>query len=458
MLQNNHDALSTVIFYLSSTNLLMQIVQQIIFIAVSAFAIWLFAKNISNIRRNILLGKDEDLNDNKQLRWRNLLLLAFGQKKMFRNPLVAVMHFIVYAGFIIINIEVLEIVLDGMIGTHRLFLPYIGGLYTFLINAFEILALGVLIACSIFLVRRNIIKLKRFISKDLDGWPRSDANYILITEIILMTLFLTMNSADRALQFKGAAHYHETGNFLISGIIAPMMNELSVTALIIIERSCWWLHILGIFAFLNYLPYSKHLHILLAFPNAYYARLEPMGKMNNMENVQNEVKYMMQPELAPTGETASMKFGAKDVFDLSWKSLLDSYSCTECGRCSAACPANQTGKLLSPRKIMMDTRDRLETVGRNIRANGEFKDDGKNLFSLITVEELRACTTCNACVQECPVSISPLQIILELRRSLIMEDSNAPQEWNVMFGNIENNFAPWKFSPNDRDKWADELN
>lgn len=458
MLQNNHDALSTVIFYLSSTNLLMQIVQQIIFIAVSAFAIWLFAKNISNIRRNILLGKDEDLNDNKQLRWRNLLLLAFGQKKMFRNPLVAVMHFIVYAGFIIINIEVLEIVLDGMIGTHRLFLPYIGGLYTFLINAFEILALGVLIACSIFLVRRNIIKLKRFISKDLDGWPRSDANYILITEIILMTLFLTMNSADRALQFKGAAHYHETGNFLISGIIAPMMNKLSVTALIIIERSCWWLHILGIFAFLNYLPYSKHLHILLAFPNAYYARLEPMGKMNNMENVQNEVKYMMQPELAPTGETASMKFGAKDVFDLSWKSLLDSYSCTECGRCSAACPANQTGKLLSPRKIMMDTRDRLETVGRNVRANGEFKDDGKNLFSLITVEELRACTTCNACVQECPVSISPLQIILELRRSLIMEDSNAPQEWNVMFGNIENNFAPWKFSPNDRDKWADELN
>lgn len=435
----------------------MLIVQQIIFIAVAAFAIWLFAKNISIIRRNILLGKDEDLNNNKQLRWKNLLLLAFGQKKMFRNPLVAVMHFIVYAGFIIINIEVLEIVLDGMIGTHRLFLPYIGGLYTFLINAFEILALGVLIACAIFLVRRNIIKLKRFISNDLDGWPRSDANYILFTEIILMTLFLTMNSADRALQIKGAAHYHETGNFLISGIIAPMMNGLSVTALVIIERSCWWLHILGIFAFLNYLPYSKHLHILLAFPNAYYARLEPMGKIDNMENVQNEVKYMMQPELAPTGETAAMKFGAKDVFDLSWKSLLDSYSCTECGRCSAACPANQTGKLLSPRKIMMDTRDRLEAVGKNIRANGEFKDDGKNLFSQITVEELRACTTCNACVQECPVSISPLHIIIELRRSLIMEDSNAPQEWNVMFGNIENNFAPWKFSPGDRDKWAEEL-
>jgi len=435
----------------------MQIIQQIIFIAVAAFAIWLFAKNIIIIRHNILLGKDEALNNNSSQRWRNLLLLAFGQKKMFRNPLVAVMHFIVYAGFIIINIEVMEIVLDGILGTHRLFLPYIGNLYTFLINAFEILALGVLIACSIFLIRRNIIKLKRFISKDLDGWPRSDANYILITEIILMTLFLTMNSADRALQLNGAAHYHETGNFVFSGIIAPFMSKISIPALIIIERSCWWMHIVGIFAFLNYLPYSKHLHILLAFPNAYYARLEPLGKMDNMENVQNEVKYMMQPELAPTGDATPMKFGAKDVFDLSWKSLLDSYSCTECGRCSAACPANQTGKLLSPRKIMMDTRDRLEAVGKNIRANGEFKDDGKNLFSHITVEELRACTTCNACVQECPVSISPLQIIIELRRSLIMEDSNAPQEWNVMFSNIENNFAPWKFSPDDRDKWASEL-
>ncbi|HQW83981.1 MAG TPA: (Fe-S)-binding protein, partial [Ferruginibacter sp.] len=338
----------------------MQIIQQIIFIAVAAFAIWLFAKNIIIIRHNILLGKDEALNNNSSQRWRNLLLLAFGQKKMFRNPLVAVMHFIVYAGFIIINIEVMEIVLDGILGTHRLFLPYIGNLYTFLINAFEILALGVLIACSIFLIRRNIIKLKRFISKDLDGWPRSDANYILITEIILMTLFLTMNSADRALQLNGAAHYHETGNFVFSGIIAPFMSKISIPALIIIERSCWWMHIVGIFAFLNYLPYSKHLHILLAFPNAYYARLEPLGKMDNMENVQNEVKYMMQPELAPTGDATPMKFGAKDVFDLSWKSLLDSYSCTECGRCSAACPANQTGKLLSPRKIMMDTRDRLE--------------------------------------------------------------------------------------------------
>ncbi len=438
----------------------MQILQQVLFVAAAGFAIWLFAKNIGIIRRNILLGKGEDLTDNPSLRWKNLLLLAFGQKKMFRNLPVALMHFVIYAGFIIINIEVLEIVLDGLLGTHRLFLPWLGGFYTFLINFFEILAVGVLAVCIIFLARRNILKLKRFISKDLNGWPRSDANYILITEIILMTLFLTMNSTDRALQLQGAAHYHDTGNFIISGIIAPLFSDLSSSTLIGLERTCWWLHIIGIFAFLNYLPYSKHLHILLAFPNAYYARLGIVGKMDNMENVQNEVKYMMQPELAPPAEAGgnTQKFGAKDVFDLSWKSLLDAYSCTECGRCSAACPANQTGKLLSPRKIMMDTRDRLEAVGKNITANKEFKDDGKNLFSHITVEELRACTTCNACVQECPVSISPLEIILQLRRSLIMEDSNAPQEWNVMFGNIENNFAPWKFSPDDRDKWVAEIN
>jgi len=435
----------------------MQIIQQILFIALAGFAIWFFAKNIGIIRSNIFLGKDEDLTDNPAKRWKNLLLLAFGQKKMFRNPLVAIMHFVIYAGFIIINAEVLEIVLDGILGTHRLFFPYLGSFYTFLINFFEVLAVGVIIVCVIFLARRNLIKLKRFISKDLNGWPRSDANYILMTEIILMTLFLTMNSTDRALQLQGAEHYHDTGSFVFSGLIAPAFSGFSAGTLMAIERTCWWLHIIGIFAFLNYLPYSKHLHILLAFPNAYYARLDVDGKMDNMESVQNEVKYMMQPELAPTEQSAPMKFGAKDVFDLSWKNLLDAYSCTECGRCSAACPANQTGKLLSPRKIMMDTRDRLENVGRNIRANGEFKDDGKNLFSHITVEELRACTTCNACVQECPVSISPLDIILELRRSLIMEDSNAPQEWNVMFGNIENNFAPWKFSPDDRDKWVEEM-
>ncbi|WP_462249298.1 4Fe-4S dicluster domain-containing protein [Ferruginibacter sp.] len=436
----------------------MAIVLQILFIASLGFAVWLFAKNIMQIRRNILLGKEEDLTDNKPLRWKNLLLLAFGQKKMFRNPLVAVMHFVIYAGFIIINAEVLEIILDGILGTHRLFFPFLGSFYTFLINFFEILAVGVIAVCVIFLVRRNIIKLKRFISKDLNGWPRSDANYILITEIILMTLFLTMNSTDRALQIQGSEHYHNTGNFIFSGMIAPIFSGMSESSLIIFERSCWWLHIIGILAFLNYLPYSKHLHIMLAFPNAWYAKLEVQGKIDNMQNVQNEVKYMMQPELAPAGDAPPQKFGAKDIFDLSWKSLLDAYSCTECGRCSAACPANLTGKLLSPRKIMMDTRDRLHEVGKNINTNGEFKPDGKQLLNdYITTEELRACTTCNACVEECPVSISPLDIIIELRRSLIMEDSNAPQEWNAMYNSIENNFAPWKFSPDDRDKWVEEV-
>src|SRR6187399_315416 len=436
----------------------MQILQQILFVLVSIISIWLFTKKVKEISRNIKLGRDEDFSDNKSLRWKNVLLLAFGQKKMFKNPLVAVMHFFVYAGFIIINIEVLEIVLDGILGNHRLFAEPLGGLYSFLINAFEVLAVLVTLGCVIFLVRRNIIKLKRFISKDLDGWPRSDANYILITEIILMTLFLTMNSADRALQLQHAEHYADTGNFIFSGIIAPLFNGLSSSTLVIIERTCWWLHIIGIFAFLNYLPYSKHLHIILAFPNAYYARLEPKGEMRNMPAVQKEVLYAMQPELAPADAAPPANFGAKDVFDLSWRNLLDAYSCTECGRCSAACPATQTGKALSPRKIMMDTRDRTEEIGKNINSNKVYKDDGKKLLhDYITVEELRACTTCNACVEECPVSISPLEIILELRRSLVMEESNAPQEWNAMFSNVENNFAPWKFSPDERDKWTQEV-
>lgn len=435
----------------------MAYLQQLAFLLLTLFAIVLFRKNILQIKRNILLGKDEDLTDQSNLRWKNVLLLALGQKKMFRNTLVAVMHLIIYAGFIIINVEVLEIVLDGLLGTHRLFLNSLGAFYTFLINCFEWLAVGVIAVCIVFLLRRNVIKLKRFISNDLNGWPRSDANYILITEIVLMSLFLLMNATDKAIQVQGNEHYHLTGDFIVSGFLVPLMENSNVSTLILIERSCWWIHIIGIFAFLNYLPYSKHLHIILAFPNAYYARLKPVGEMHNMESIQNEVKYMMQPELAPTTiESAPTKFGAKDVTDLSWKSLLDAYSCTECGRCSSACPANQTGKLLSPRKIMMDTRDRLEEVGKNIKANGSFVEDGKTLLDdYISVEELRACTTCNACVQECPVSINPLDIIMELRRSLIMEDSNAPQEWNAMFSNIENNFAPWKLSPDERDKWTE---
>lgn len=436
----------------------MHIIPQILFLAISGFAIWFFYKNISQIRTNIFLGQPQDLSDNKNLRWKNVFLLALGQKKMFKNIPVAIMHLIIYAGFIIINIEVLEIILDGLLGTHRLFLGPLGGLYTFAINVFEILAFGVLAVCVIFLARRNILKLKRFMSKDLDGWPRTDANYILIAEIILMSLFLIMNATDRALQIQGSEHYHTTGNFIISGIMSPWFQNISTSSLIFIERTCWWVHIVGIFIFLNYLPYSKHLHVILAFPNAYYAKLQPQGKMENMPTVQNEVLYMMQPELAPTEAAPITKFGAKDVMDLKWKNLLDAYSCTECGRCSTACPANITGKLLSPRKIMMDTRDRLQEVGKNIAANGSFVEDGKSLLNdYISVEELRACTTCNACVEECPISISPLDIIIELRRSLIMEDSNAPQEWNGMFTNIETNYAPWKLSPEDRDNWVAEM-
>ncbi len=440
----------------------MQIVQQVLFALVSIVAIWMFVRKAFEIRANILMGREEDYSDHKAERWKQVLLIALGQKKMFRKPLVALLHFLIYAGFIIINIEVLEIFLDGLFGTHRLFSSAMGAAYLGLINAFEFLAVGVLVSCIAFLTRRNILKLKRFISHDLDGWPRSDANYILITEILLMCFFLTLNASDTLLQERSYGHYatENSGNFFFSHLIHPIINGLSNQQLVALERACWWLHIVGIFAFLNYLPFSKHLHILLAFPNAYFSRLLPKAEMKNMPGVQQEVLYAMKPELAPASTDASNhgKFGAKDVFDLSWRNLLDAYSCTECGRCSAACPATQTGKKLSPRKIMMDTRDRMEDIRKNIKQNGDFKDDGKSLLhDYITDEELRACTSCQACVQECPVNISPLEIILTMRRYLIMEESNAPQEWNAMFSNIENNFAPWKFSPEERGKWVQDV-
>jgi heterodisulfide reductase subunit C len=440
----------------------MQIFFQLVFIVITIIAVWLFSKKIRQIRRNILLGRHEVIDDNTAKRWKNVLLLAFGQKKMFRNPLVAAMHFVIYAGFIIINLEVLEIAIDGLFGTHRIFARPVGRLYPWLINSFEILAVGVLTVCIIFLLRRNALHVKRLWMKELDGWPKSDANYILITEILLMSFFLTMNAADTALQQRGYGEYAhtQTGNFIASALLHPLFSNMSSEAIMGIERTCWWLHITGIFAFLNYLPYSKHLHILFAFPNAYYGRLDPKGKLENMPEIQTEVLYAMQPETAPAEATNGphKKFGAKDIFDLSWKNLLDAYSCTECGRCTAACPANITGKVLSPRLIVMKTRDRAEEVGRNININAGFKDDGKSLLhDYITEEELRACTTCQACVEECPVSIDPLDIIVQLRRYLVMEESNAPQEWNAMFSNIENNFAPWKFSPDERDKWAEEL-
>jgi heterodisulfide reductase subunit C len=436
----------------------MDVIQQIVFILVTGVAVYFFVRNVKNIRRNILLGRHVELNDNKKERWRKVLLMALGQKKMFKYPSVAVLHFIIYAGFIIINLEILEIILDGIFGTHRLFASPLGALYGWLINSFEILAFGVLVSCIIFLIRRNVLKVNRLNRKELEGWPETDANLILVAEIVLMTLFLTMNAADKALQLQQYGHYEQTSSFFVSGLITPLFEGMPASTLVIIERSCWWLHIIGVLAFMNYLPYSKHLHIILGFPNTYYASTNPMGKFSNMTEIQNEVLYAMQPELAPTAEQPPMKFGAKDVPDLTWKNLMDAYSCTECGRCTAACPANITGKKLNPRKIMMDTRDRMEEIGRNINKNGEFVDDNKTLLhTYITEEELRACTTCQACVEECPVSISPLDIIVQLRRQLIMEESKAPQEWNNMFSNVENNFAPWKFSPDERDKWAEEM-
>lgn len=437
----------------------MQLAQQILFILLTGVAIWLFVRQVKFISRNIKLGREEELQPSPE-RWKNVLLMAFGQKRMFDKPLVALLHFAVYAGFIIINIEILEIILDGIFGTHRLFAPYLGNLYTFVIDFFEVLAFLVLAACIIFLIRRNMVHVRRLNMKELDGWPRSDANYILCFEIVLMTLFLLMNSVDRTLQLRAYGHYYNVGAFWVSSLIVPLFTGLSSSTLVGIERGAWWLHIAGVFVFLNYLPYSKHLHIILAFPNTYYARLQAQAKMTNMPEIQQEVLYAMQPETIPAGaaQEEHKRFGAKDVFDLSWKNLLDAYTCTECGRCTAACPASQTGKVLSPRKIMMDTRDRMEEVGRNMDKNGSFTGDGKTLLhDYITTEELWACTSCQACVQACPVLIHPLHIINQLKRYLALEESNQPAEWNGMYSNIENNFAPWKFSPDERDKWAEEM-
>jgi heterodisulfide reductase subunit C len=435
-------------------------IQQILFVLLSAVAVYFFTKKVMSIRRNILLGKDEKLNDNPKLRWKNMLLFAVGQKKMFKNPLVAVLHLFVYVGFVVINIEMLEIFLDGVLGTHRLFLPLLGTtLYSVLISSFEFLAVAVIIGCVIFLIRRNITKVNRFTKPELKGFPFKDANYILITEIILMLLFLKMNAIDQVLQGRGVEHYRATGSFLFSSHASGLLQGYSTEFLELTERTCWWLHIAGIFAFLNYLPYSKHLHIILAFPNSFFARLNAIGQMENMPLIQKEVVLSFQPERAAEfpDDDAPLKFGAKDVKDLSWKSLMDAYSCTECGRCTAACPANQTGKKLSPRKIMMDTRDRLEEVGNNMDKHGmDFTDNKTLLGDYISVEELRACTTCNACVEQCPILISPLHIITELRRSLVMEDSNVPNEWAMLFGNLENNQSPWKFSNEDRANWRND--
>lgn len=438
----------------------MQVVQQILFLLALAAAGYFIGQRIKTIRNTILLGRDEDRSDRPEERRAMMLRIAFGQQKMFDRPLIGLMHFVIYAGFLLINIEVLEIVLDGLLGTHRLFAPILGDTYPLLINFFETMAFGVLVVCVIFLVRRNITKVERLQStrhRELSGFPEIDANTILFSEIILMFFLLSMNAADSVLQSRGVEHFHPVGTFAFSGFLKPIFEGWNTTALIAYERLAWWLHILGILAFAVYVTYSKHLHIFLAFPNTYFSNLEAKGQMANMPSVTQEVKIMLgleQPASEAPAEIA--RFGAKDIKDLTWKNLMDAYSCTECGRCTSQCPANLTGKALSPRKIMMDTRDRLEEVGRNMTQNkGQFVDDGKSLYGdYISAEELRACTTCNACVQECPINISPLDIILQLRRYQIMEESDAPGSWNAMFSNLENNQAPWKFSPADRFNWA----
>ncbi len=427
---------------------------QILFIIILAAAVYLFSKNVGKVRRNILLGRDTDRSDNPALRWKTMAKIALGQTKMVKRPFAAVMHFFIYVGFVIINIEVLEILIDGVFGSHRIFSKVLGGLYGMLIGGFEVLAVLVLVACFTFLIRRNIGHLKRFSGVEMTAWPKSDANYILIIEILLMTAFLTMNAADYRLLF-----FHTDNipmGFPISSLIAPLLPD-SKFSLEMVERGCWWFHIIGILAFLNYLPYSKHFHILLAFPNTYYSNLNPKGKFTNMASVTNEVKAMRDPSFVPELTAEVARFGAKDVTDLSWKNLMEAYTCTECGRCTSVCPANQTGKLLSPRKIMMDTRDRVTEIGNNLDKHGkEFKDDKALLDNYITREELWACTTCNACVEACPVNINPLEIITEMRRYIVMEESQAPASLNNMFGNVENNGAPWKYSQSDRFNWKGE--
>jgi heterodisulfide reductase subunit C len=431
-------------------------VAQIAFVLILAVASYFAFKRFTFVRRNIFLGRKIQLDGPANVRWQTMARVALGQGKMFTRPLAAIMHIFLYVGFIIINVELLEIFTDGIFGTHRAF-SFLGGFYNFLIGSFEVLALLVIIGCVVFLARRNALKLKRFWQREMTAWPRTDANIILITEILLMTAFLTMNASDMVLQQRGEEHYVTAGSFPVSSAIEPLLSHFSNQSLIFIERFCWWFHIIGVLAFIVYVTYSKHLHIILAFPNTYYSKLQPAGELSNLQSVTNEVKLMMDPSATPPpGDGTPQRFGAKDVFDLSWVNLMNAYSCTECGRCTAECPANQTGKLLSPRKIMMDTRDRLEEVGKKCDSNGGiWADDGKALLrDYISEEELWACTTCNACTQACPVNINPLEIIVDLRRYLIMEESKSPESITVMFNNIENNGAPWAMSAADRANWT----
>ncbi len=444
----------------------MTLLPNIIFFLLLFVAIYFFAKNVSKINQNINLGRNVNRTDQSAKRWANMSRIALGQSKMVKRPIAGFLHVIVYVGFILINIELLEIIVDGLLGTHRIFAPFLGNFYNFLIASFEILAFLVLISVVVFWIRRNILHIQRFRKSEMKGWPKLDADLILYFEVVLMSLFLLMNGADYTIQenFPEAVHYAQAGSFPISQYISAALEGMSLEHLILVERSAWWLHIVGILCFLNYLYYSKHLHILLAFPNTYYANLNPKGQFVNNANVTAEVKLMMDPSADPyatdTDTTEEiLKFGASEVTDLTKIQLLNAYTCTECGRCTSECPANQTGKKLSPRKIMMDTRDRLTEVGDNVRLNGgEFKPDGKQLLGdFISHEELWACTSCNACVEACPIDIDPLSIIMSMRQYLVMEESAAPSDLNNMMSNIENNGAPWPFNQQDRANWAKEL-
>lgn len=431
---------------------------QFIFITLLASAIFLFYKSAKRIWDNIQLGLPFDRSDNKPERIKRMILIAFGQQKMFKKPIPAILHLFVYLGFLIVNIELIEIMLDGILGTHRLFEPFFGSLYPHLINFFEFFAVAVLISCVILFIRRNIIRVRRFQLADMKSWNKLDANLILIFEVVLMFFLLSMNATDTLIRQSQGSYQ----SFLFSDMFIPLFENFKPIQLHTAERFFWWAHIIGILFFANYVPYSKHLHIFLAFPNTYYSNLNPKGEMNNMESVTNEVKIMIGLQPAPTGgeqATEIARFGAKDIKDLTQKNLLDAYTCTECGRCTSSCPANLTGKTLSPRKIMIATRERLEEVAKNIKSHGPDHDDGKSLLNdYITNEEIFACTTCNACTEACPVNIEPVDIIMKLRRYKSMEESQGPSEWNMMYQNIETSFSPWKFPPTDRFNWKEELN
>lgn len=437
-------------------------IEQLLFALLLATGIGMFARRIGFIRRNIAMGRDVDRSDQPSERWKVMARVALGQGKMIARPVAGVMHILIYVGFVVINLEMLEIVLDGLLGTHRLFAG-LGGVYDALIACFEWLAAGVILACVVFFVRRNGMAIARFRSKEMAGWPSLDANIILVAEVLLMFAFLSMNAADSIAQARGLDHYVQAGSFPISQWLVPLYAGMGDAGVVAVERGMWWFHIAGVMAFLVYVTHSKHFHILLAFPNTYYSDLTEQGAMDNMAAVKKEVDLMMDPSAdpyaapaEPAGEPA--RFGAKDATDLSWKQLLEAYTCTECGRCTSECPANQTGKLLSPRKIMMDVRDRMEDIGKQRdTANGEWNGDGKFLLGdFISEEELWACTSCQACVQACPVNISPMGIVLDMRRSLIMEESKSPESITTMFNNIENNGAPWAFPAANRGDWTQD--